>query len=219
MPLNVPQVRELDDAIRAYAFPSVYFDFARGCEVKAPGMSAVEVEIRNLLVSTAPDRIRDGLANVIYWGYAQIGYRSFRVRRFRDQVTADQLDRFQTLIASGQKRLADIGALGLPQFSGVSFVSKILTFIDPERYCVLDKQLLKLGTTSGHRALDTVSAGTQIRITVDNEKAYDGWRAECAAISARYFSGQHRVVEIERGFFQLVQTGRVTAAREMYAAA
>jgi len=156
---------------------------------------------------------------LIYWGYAQIGYRNDRVRRFRDQVTDDQLGRLRTLIESGHPGLVAIGALRLPQFSGVSFVSKVLTFIDPGRYCVLDKQLLKLGTGSGPRALHRVSAGTQIRITTHNEEAYDGWRGECAVISAHYFGGRHRVVDIERGFFHLVQTDRVRAAREMYMAA
>jgi hypothetical protein len=219
MSLNRQQVDDLGEAIAAYRFPAVYFDFDKGREVRAPDMRSVEAAIGGMLVSAATDRIRDGLANVIYWGYAQIGYRNDRVRRFRAQVTADELGRFASLVRSGSPGLMAIGALRLPQFSGISFVSKVLTFLDPKRYCVLDKQLLKLGLGDGARALHRVAAGTQIRITTDNEDAYDSWRAECGAISDRYFGGRHRVVDIERGFFQLVQTNRVGAAREMYSAA
>lgn len=216
MSLNRQQVNDLDEAIAAYNFPAVYFDFDRRCEVKASNMRDIEAAIGDMLLSVAVDHIRDGLANVIYWGYAQIGYRNVRVSRFRNKVTDDQLGRFRSLIESGHPGLVAIRALRLPEFSGVSFVSKILAFIDPSQYCILDKQLLKLRADSGHRALYRVSDGTQIRITTDNEKAYDGWRAECAAISQHYFGGRHRVVDIERGFFHMVQTGHITAAREIY---
>jgi hypothetical protein len=156
---------------------------------------------------------------VIYWGYAQIGYRDHRVQRFRDQVVEDQLVAFVKLVAFGSPGLGTIADLRLPQFSGISFVSKVLMFIDPERYCVLDKQLLKLGSGSGNRALHRVSAGTQIRITTRNEGAYNDWRAECAEMSRRYFAGRYRVVDIERGFFHLVQSSRAHGASEIYAAA
>jgi hypothetical protein len=219
MSLDRQQVEDLGEAISAYRFPAVYFDFDAGREVVEPDMRAVESAIGGMLRSAATDRIRDGLANVIYWGYAQIGYRNDRVRRFRDQVTEDQLGTFANVVSSGTPGLATVGAMRLPQFSGISFVSKVLMFLDPEQYCVLDKQLLKLGAGSGRRALHRVAAGTRIRITIQDENAYNGWRTECAAISRRYFASRHRVVDIERGFFHLVQTNRVSAARDIYAAA
>ncbi len=101
----------------------------------------------------------------------------------------------------------------------MSFISKILAFLDPARYCVLDKQVLRLAVFPGDRALNRVRAGYQIRVTAEHEKAYDAWRLECAAISARYFGGRHRVVDIERGLFQLVQDGRVSFSQQVYAAA
>lgn len=221
MSLDRQKVHALGEAIAAYRFPAVYFDFGSGREVGGCDidMRQVESAIASMLRASVLDRVRDGLANVIYWGYAQIGYRNERVRRFRDQVTKDQLHAFADLVSSGTPRLTTIGALRLPQFSGVSFVSKVLMFLEPDHYCVLDKQLLKLGAGSGNRALHRVVAGTQIRITIENENAYDSWRAECAAISRRYFAGRYRVVDIERGFFHLVQSKRVNAAREIYAAA
>jgi len=220
MPLNGRQLVELDRAIAEYAFPAIYFDFRANTEVRAGDMRAVEAAIRDMLVSGAAERIRDGLANVIYWGYAQIGYRETRVLRFRQNVSADQLCRFQALIkAESSVGLASIAALRLPEFSGISFISKILAFLDPARYCVLDKQLLKLAAVAGNRALHRLSAGTQIPVTASNEKAYDAWRGECAEISVRYFGGRYRVVDVERGFFSMVQAGQLAAAQELYVAA
>jgi len=183
-------------------------------------MRAVESAIRDMLVSTATDCVRDGLANVIYWGYAQIGYRGVRVRRFRDRVSEAQLDKFRALIeAEDAADLANIAAIGLPEFSGISFISKVLAFLDPVRYCVLDKQLLKLAAVPGDRALHRLSTGTQIPVTPGNEKAYDAWRTECADISKRYFGGKYRAVDVERGFFQLAQDGQLAAAQRLYVAA
>lgn len=42
MSLNHRQLKDLDVAIAAYAFPKVYFDFGKSREVKAPDMRAVE---------------------------------------------------------------------------------------------------------------------------------------------------------------------------------
>lgn len=220
MALSEAQTSELEVAIETYAFPAVYFDFGTGIEVRAGNMRAVENAIREMLTSKADGQVLDGLANVIYWGYAQIGYRDTRVRRFRDEATEDQLNGFRTLLESADSvGLAAIAALKLPEFSGISFVSKILAFLDPVNYCVLDKQLLKLAMGPGDRALHQVSAGTQIRVTTRNQQAYDVWREECASISGQYFNGRYRAVDVERGFFQLVQSGRVTLAQEVYGAA
>lgn len=220
MALTHQQLTRLEGAITDYAFPSVYFDFLSNAHVPAADMRAVETAIREELVSATFDRVRDGLSNVIYWGYAQIGYRDVRVRRFRDHVSADQLARFQNLVQAGDRiGLRSIRALRLPEFSGIAFISKVLAFLDPARYCVLDKQLLKLAGTPGDRALHRVFARTRISVTRANEEAYDAWRTECAAISAQYFGGRYRVVDIERGFFQLVQADRIVEAQDIYSAA
>ncbi|MEP7246005.1 MAG: hypothetical protein ABI885_20315 [Gammaproteobacteria bacterium] len=220
MPLNTRQASELEAAIGEYGFPAVYFDFRANVEVQAETMLAVEAAIHEMLVSPTIEGVRDGLANVIYWGYAQIGYRDSRVRRFREKATDDQLGKclaqFKTGASGG---LARIASFRLPEFSGISFISKILAFLDPVRYCVLDKQLLKLAAVSGNRALHRLSPGTQIRVTAGNERAYDSWRDECANISAQYFGSRYRVVDIERGFFQLVQSGQLAVAQQLYAAA
>jgi hypothetical protein len=107
----------------------------------------------------------------------------------------------------------------MPEYSGISFISKVLTFLDPTRFCVLDKQLAKLASGPGDRALHRLSMGTQIQITSNNEGVYNAWRAECAEIAMRYFGGQHGVVDVERGFFQLVQSGKIELAQQIYVAA
>jgi len=218
--LNQRQVAELDAAIASYAFPAVYFDFGAHVPIAAASMRDVETSIRRMLVSDNVQQIRDGLANVIYWGYAQIAYRDVRVGRFRERVTQDHLSAFRTLVAAGvTPTLAQIAAIGMPEYSGISFISKILTFLNPIQFCVLDKQLAKLAPGPGNRALHRLSMGTQIQITSNNEGVYNAWRAECAEIATRYFDGRHRVVDIERGFFQFVQSGKLELAQQIYVAA
>jgi hypothetical protein len=198
----------------------VYFDFAAAVPVVAANMSDVETSIRSMLVSDDVEQVRNGLANVIYWGYAQIAYRDVRVTRFRVGVTQDHLSAFRRLVEGGvTPTLAQIAMIGMPQYSGISFISKVLTFLDPIRFCVLDKQLAKLASGPGCRALHRLTMGTQIQITSNNESVYNAWRAECGEISTRYFGGRRRVVDIERGFFQLVQSGNLDLAQHTCVAA
>jgi hypothetical protein len=221
MPLDSRQISELEQAIAAYAFPAVYFDFGSNTEVRTKDMRALETAIRQMLVSANGNDSRDGLANVIYWGWAQKpGIRDVRVHRFLDGVTHEQIDRFRFLAATGSvPTLANLRAINMPQFSGVSFISKILAFLDPARYCVLDRGLMKLASVPG-RALHQLSVpGTQIPVTPRNERAYDAWRVECSEISAQYFASRYRVVDVERGFVQVLQDGRVPFAQQLYAAA
>lgn len=107
----------------------------------------------------------------------------------------------------------------MPQFSGVSFISKILMFLDPSTYCVLDRQLARL-TGPGQKALHRLKcSGNQIGVTAHNEALYDAWREECRGISLKYFDGRYRVADVERGFFQLIQAGQLGFANELYVAA
>jgi hypothetical protein len=66
MPLNAQQVSQLEAAVAEYAFPAIYFNFRARVEMRAGNMLAVEAAIRNMLISPEIDRVRDGLANVIY---------------------------------------------------------------------------------------------------------------------------------------------------------
>ena len=101
----------------------------------------------------------------------------------------------------------------------MSFISKVLMFLNPKKYCVLDKQIARLRTHNGLKSLNQLTCRpneTQIRISVHNEAVYDGWRGECHTISAEYFENEYRGVDIERGFFQLLQQGRRIDAQMIY---
>jgi len=70
------------------------------------------------------------------------------------------------------------------------------------------------------RSLDRlVQSKTQIPVTKNNQIVYDEWRKECAEISRKYFNEIYRVVDVERGFFNLVWKGQILLANGIYAAA
>jgi len=115
--------------------------------------------------------------------------------------------------------MAAIKTLHLPEFSGMPFVSKVLMFLDPKNYCVLDKQVSKLRNPGCMKALSYISFGpneNQIRISHNNQIVYNNWREECRAISTQYYQNAYRVADVERGFFTLIQSGNLAAAQEIY---
>ena len=220
MPLNIHQQTQLGNAIHLYGFPPIYFDFPNNVQIRAPNMAAVELAIRNMLVSPNALDVKHGLANVIYWGYGQIGYQQTRVNRFLGNVTQNHLEQFQALVtAPNIPTLSQIRVIQMPEYSGISFISKILAFINPGQYCVLDQQLARLAMVPGACALHGLTHGTQIRVTAHNQAIYDAWRMECQRISNLYYGGRYRVVDVERGFFQLIQTNQLPLAQQIYAAA
>ena len=220
MPLTEAQITQLNEAINGYEFPAVYFDFIRDIEIQAQSMIEVETEICRQLRSQEVRIIKYGLANILYWGFAQIGFRQNRIDNFMNNVSDRQIIAFRALIRANQMpTMRAIKVIGLPQFSGMSFVSKILMFLNPIDYCVLDKQLAKLRTPDSPKILNDLSFGqnqTQIRITDHNEAVYNGWRNECSAISQMYFQGRYRVADVERGFFNLIQRNNLLDARRIY---
>ncbi len=220
MPLNPAQIAQLHEAITAYAFPSVYFDFNNGLEVEAQNMIEVEAVLAGQLRSQEVVTTKQGLANVLYWGYAQIGFRQNRIDDFMNNVSDQQIIDFQALItANNLPTMMAIKRIGLPQYSGISFISKILMFLNPVAYCVLDQQLTKLRTPDAPKILNELIFGqheTQIRVTNHNETVYNGWCGECSAISQTYFQGKYRVVDIERGFFNLIQQNHLLDAQAIY---
>ena len=73
MPLTEEQITVLHEAIEGYAFPSVYYDFEVGAEITAATMTEVEHVIGGQLRSAHTGGVRHGLANILFWGYANIG--------------------------------------------------------------------------------------------------------------------------------------------------
>ena len=223
MPLNQEQITQLRDSINGYAFPAVYYDFIRDEEIVAMAMPHVEMVIANLLRSNDTIQAKHGLANVIYWGYAQIPFRNNRVNTFLSKITDKEFSPFKSLVRDNNTpTLVELRNVHMPEFSGVSFVSKILMFLDPANYCVLDQQLAQLRTHDSPKALNNLTFrqnDTQIRITNQNQHVYNAWCYECRVINQTYFQGEYRLVDVERGFFNLVQNGRLADAQASYNAA
>lgn len=215
MALMWEQVRLLEQAVKAYGFPLDYFDFQSGQGQVAPHVSHLEAVIHAQLTSACPDEIAAGLGNIIYWGNSTAGYRNDRFGRFRSQIPAfAPHEDWRALLRAGMPSLLDIKRLKYPGYSGVSFISKVLMFLDPDHHCVLDLRISKLSRPgrARPRALDGLkSYPTLIPATRHNQTVYDAWRAECRQISACYFEGRYRAADIERGLFQLLDKEPVAA--------
>jgi len=217
MPLSPSQKEELHKAIKGYSFPPEYYDFILDRPERLEDTRAVEARIKADLISGDTNLVKNGLSNVLYWGYAQMGIRCTRVRRFRDNVTKDKLCAATELFhATVSPSLIKIKKIGLPQFSGMSFISKIRMFLDPEKSATLDRQIMKILQALPSTVLANVHVNpTQIPITAHNAEAYKMWCRKMREISERYFAGGFRAVDIERGFFHLVQEGKVYLSGEI----
>lgn len=227
----VPAVRELlagtSDyastlcaAIREYRFPPVTFDFQAREETRHADMRGVEDRIRGLLTAPSRQEMKDGLSNVLYWGYANSpGPRDDRVGKFRKGVTDDQLDCFAELAACtpppGPVRIKKIG---LPQFSGMSFITKIMMFLDPAGCPVLDMKIAEaFSQSAGFAPLEGLvfrkRSDTTIRVTKVNECVYGKWASWCGGI-AEYVNASGssceglRAVDVERALFTLADSDR-----------
>lgn len=214
MPLDQAQIEILSRAIEDYSFPAVYFDFNRDIPDDKGNIAELEILIKQELISNDSLRVKNGLSNVLYWGYSQMGIRDTRVRRFRDKATAKQLNAAATLFQKSQPpALIEIKRIVLPEFSGISFVSKIRMFLDPQNSATLDFQIMKIREVCPNTVLNRIQLReTQIPITMHNSNAYEYWCRKNKEIARRYFGEQLRSVDIERGFFHLVQRGQVRVA-------
>ena len=136
--------------VQAFSFPAVTFDFVNDRACRHSDMRGVEKHVRDLLCSGDSCAVRDGLSNVLYWGWAQApGLRDFKVAAFRKKLQPGdhRLAGFSKLVKSmpesATDRLLALKCLKLPQFSQMSFTTKILMFLDPNSYPVLDLKLAK----------------------------------------------------------------------------
>ena len=219
MPLTENQVKILRNAIEGYNFPCVYYDFENHYEVSHQTMYPVEEAVRNDLISGNNDSVKNGLSNVLYWGFAQIGFRDTRVNKFRSEVRSGHLHDAAILFRHNENiHLMEIKSINLPQFSGMSFVSKIAMFLDPNNYVILDKQIIKMNKVPIPTVLNEIAFGekeTRIRISQNNIRVYFNWCQKCSRISKSYFNGLYRAVDIERGFFTLIQNDNINQAAEI----
>lgn len=214
MPLDSTQIKLLTDAISGYSFPAAHYDFAAQAPIAGLSMTQLETRIQRQLLSQSPEGVKDGLSNVLYWGFAKTEGRALhRAEIFRSTVTPAQLEQASRLFSQHRRpALDDIARLGLPQFSGVSFVSKVRMYLDPVRSATLDLQIMKIHQVHG----DTVLAGvnqysTRIPVSAGNSLAYEHWCDRLNLMAHNYLPSA-RAVDIERGLFHLIQSGRVAEA-------
>ena len=221
MMLTSKQINTFQKSIRGYNFPAIYYNFAFHVAGNAGNMGKLEPIIHNMLISKKQQQVKYGLANIIYWGNANAGYQKNRTYKFLNNVTPAQLRDFQSIVANPKMlSLQAIKKIGMPQYSGISFISKILMFLNPKQYCVLDLLIAKLANHSGTKAINNLkNYPTQLPITNHNCKIYCQWCDECQKISDKYYSGKYRVVDIERGFFNLIQNKKLYDAQMIYNAA
>ena len=211
----------LREAVEGYDYPPVVYDFREARESRCEDMPGVEERIGALLRSPDSARIRDGLSNVLYWGYArQPRRRDAKVRDFRDATpTGDpKLHRFAELVGSMGERplpgaagseLLDFKRLILRQFGQMSFVTKILMFLDP-RLPVLDLKVARAFANGAFAPLaDLRFDKGGIRITLNNARAYCRWARWCGEIAGLAneelpsLGRGLRAVDVERVLFTL----------------
>ena len=206
----------INESIRDYSFPCVCYDFEKDREINLTDMKEVENIIRGDLLSGKRSSVKNGLSNVLYWGFSKVGYRNKRVERFRQEVTKGQLHEAASCFKSIKgDALRKILKIKMPQFSGMSFISKVRMFLDPEKYVILDQQILKMNNESYPTVLKDIKFSakeTQIRVSEANCRIYQNWCDKCRHISTNYFECAYRAVDIERGFFTLIQKGKVALA-------
>ena len=102
---------------------------------------------------------------------------------------------------------ANCGSFVSREYRKLAFLSKFRTFLDPERYCVLDRKLLKIPELQNRFEQQP----TYIPANTSNEEAYEWWVDICRRI-ADWLGPPQRAVDVERGFFHLVDTRQIDAA-------
>ena len=218
-------VQHLCEAIDAYDFPAVTYDFGpepyhRSVpkrEITHENMIEVEREIRKQLFSVGLEGVKDGLSNVLYWGYSTLpGRRNNRVERFRRKVTESQLAIFSHVVRNMQGTgLVNIETIELPHLVLMPFVSRIRMILDPDNYPVLDGQTAGFANLESFPPLKHLKLYTaNIPITVQNEQAYEEWAGWCreTARTVNAFPESPRkdlrAADVERGIAQIAKSGR-----------
>lgn len=176
--------------------------------------------MRARLLSNNPRQVRFALANIVYWGNVNSEYRLVRVENFLGKVTEDRIQRaigiFRTIEGDG---LVDIRRIGLPQFSNMSFVSKLRMFLDPNNYVTLDRKLLKLKKSNIRTFFhNVIEYPTYIPINEHNCEQYRIWSGKCKYTATNYFRDQGIIAaDVERGIFHLVDQGDLDLAAKLVA--
>jgi len=192
-------------------------------------MLDVEKYIYDLLYSHKTNEVENGLLNVLYWGnYTNSRLKYVRINDFYNFKTEHpikmntNIDRFQTWLKKIQttrnkeSNIIDIQNMCIPGFkSGISFTSKLLMFLNPEHYPVLDMKIAKIyARQSSFPSLEYLTLrGGSIPIQTTNVACYENWACWCRNI-ANKVNGIHsfscrkniRAVDVERTLFVLADS-------------
>lgn len=218
MPLTDVQIQALKKAMDAYNYPPELYDFAHKKPLMFKSMRELEHKIRDYLLSNNPAQVRFALANVVYWGFASTGLAYVRSKRFLEEIKEDHIENAMKLFSriSGNS-LKDIKDIRLPQFSQMSFTSKLRMFLDPSNYVVLDSQLLKLKDSKTKTLFQEIQRyPTSIPISRVNCKQYDKWCTICKDTANRYYSNTGVIaVDVERGIFHIINQNNLEEAAKL----
>ena len=223
----------LCETVRDYDFPPVTYDFTENKEICHGSIRDVEKCIRDLLCSGDTRKVKDGLSMVLYWGYANDPrWKSTKPKKFWEIPCAELEDGLKGFVQlarelAGSSIVPSAGYLlkttdlGIPQFGRVSFASKILMFLNPVYYPVLDTKIAKVYANSFFLPLQDLTYDpqkeTSIRITKHNATVYDTWACWCREIarvvnkSAESPCNHFRAVDVERALFTLANSNKVSA--------
>ena len=106
----------------------------------------------------------------------------------------------------------------MPEFSGLAFISKVLMFLDPHKFVTLDKKIMQLKDDSNfNNPLSNIkfkAPTTSIPINPNTHKYYTLWCILCKKIAEENFQDKLSV-DIERGFFKLVENNDIEIAKRI----
>lgn len=220
MALNNLQKNKLIFEINNNSYKKIAYNFDGEQEINFRNYLDLEKYIQNQLLSDRLVEVKNGLSNVLYWGYASSpGRQKYRVNRFRECASETEMRAFVKLVDEKNWTLLNLMHCRLPQFSRISFISKIFMFINPSKYVTLDLQLAKIKTSQTATIFrNLIVYKTSIPITLKNEEFYVEWCQLCENIAKTQFAERgYRAVDIERGIFSLVRNGEVGFAAECLA--
>ena len=218
----------LCETVERYNYPPVTYDFINKCEIRHENMHDVEKCIGNLLYSECLYDVKDGLAKILYWGdkrftnraqnFSNMPYSSIKneLMNLIELTKKIKKAKNNNQILSAKKLLLKINKISIPQFtSGVPFASKLLMFLDPEHYPILDSRIAKVYANSFFLPLNDLTFnpknGSIQIIKSNNADVYGEWAYWCQRI-AKLINGlsepsyQIRAVDVERALFTLADS-------------
>ncbi len=210
-------MKELIEAVNQYDYPAKLFNFSKNEEIEFRNYRDLEFYIGEQLRSNDIVHLKDGLSNVLYWGFYRFGcvYRDARVNKFKQFITDEKLIKFKELVQIKNHSCITIKDVEMPQFSQLAFISKLLMFIDPVNNVTLDSKIMLLKDSGNLKNPITNIKTYKTSIPIkDNQDNCILWCKLCKMIASEYFQDKLSV-DIERGFFRLVETNQIESAKQI----